>query len=52
MVLDANGIRIRASRMPSVTPAPFTVLGWEVPDIAEVVTGLAAKGATPMHRAC
>jgi hypothetical protein len=26
------------------TPAPFTILGWQVSDIKKVVTGLQGKG--------
>jgi catechol 2,3-dioxygenase-like lactoylglutathione lyase family enzyme len=45
MVLDANGIMIRVARVPSdFKPAPFTILGWEVPDIESVVPALEARG--------
>jgi len=44
MVLDANGIMIRAAKMKEVTPAQFTVLGWQVSDIENVVQALQAKG--------
>ena len=30
--------------MKEVTPAQFTILGWQVSDIEQVVRGLAAKG--------
>lgn len=43
MVLDANGIMVRVARA-EFTPAPFTILGWQVTDIEKVTTGLAAKG--------
>ncbi|HKS26085.1 MAG TPA: VOC family protein [Thermoanaerobaculia bacterium] len=33
MVLDANGIMIRVVKV-DFTPWPWTILGWEVPDIA------------------
>ena len=46
LVFDANGIMVRAAKMPRVEPAPFTVLGWNVDEIAEVVTALGAKGVT------
>ena len=43
LVLDANGIMVRVAKAP-FTPAPFTVLGWQVSDIKKVVTGLQRKG--------
>jgi catechol 2,3-dioxygenase-like lactoylglutathione lyase family enzyme len=46
LVLDANGIIVRVSKVPPpFTPAPFTILGWQVSDIENVVTGLQGKGA-------
>jgi catechol 2,3-dioxygenase-like lactoylglutathione lyase family enzyme len=44
MVLDADGIMVRVSKVPAFTPASFTILGWEVPDIETVVSGLEARG--------
>ena len=44
LVLDANGIMVRAVKMKDFTPAQFTVLGWEVSDIENVVRELAKKG--------
>ncbi len=44
MVFDSNGIMIRIVRAPEFTPFPFTLLGWEVPDIDAAVADLAAKG--------
>ena len=44
LVLDANGIMIRAAKMKDFTPAQFTVLGWQVPDIENVVRALTKKG--------
>jgi catechol 2,3-dioxygenase-like lactoylglutathione lyase family enzyme len=41
--LDANGIMVRVARA-QFTPAPFTILGWQVPDIEKVVTELQGKG--------
>ena len=40
LVFDANGITLRAAKMKEVTPAQFTVLGWQVKDIAMVVAGM------------
>ena len=47
LVLDANGITLRVanvSSVPEFKPAPFTILGWQVPDIKTVVLGLQARG--------
>jgi len=44
LVLEANGIMVRAAKMKEFTPAQFTILGWQVSDIEQVVGGLAAKG--------
>jgi catechol 2,3-dioxygenase-like lactoylglutathione lyase family enzyme len=44
MVFDANGIMLRAAKMKEVKPAKFTVLGWQVTGIEDVVTGLRKKG--------
>jgi len=44
MVLDANGIMVRAAKMKEVTPAQSTILGWQVTDIENVVRSLQKKG--------
>ncbi len=44
LVLDANGIRVRVSKVRDLSPQPFTVLGWEVSDIEKVVSDLVEKG--------
>jgi catechol 2,3-dioxygenase-like lactoylglutathione lyase family enzyme len=44
MVLDANGIMIRVAKVPQFTPAQFTILGWQVKDIAKVVQELQKNG--------
>lgn len=44
MVLDANGIMIRVAKAPQFTPAQFTILGWQVSEIENVVRGLQKKG--------
>jgi catechol 2,3-dioxygenase-like lactoylglutathione lyase family enzyme len=43
MVLDANGIMVRVAKA-QFTPAPFTILGWQVLHIEKIVTGLQGKG--------
>ena len=44
LVFDANGVMLRISKMKEFTAAQYTVLGWEVTDIAEAVGGLSDKG--------
>ena len=44
LVLEANGIMVRAAKMKEFTPAQFTVLGWQVSQIENVVRALAKKG--------
>ena len=44
VVFDANGIMVRAAKMKEVTPAQFTVLGWQVSNIEKTARELAAKG--------
>jgi catechol 2,3-dioxygenase-like lactoylglutathione lyase family enzyme len=46
VVFDANGVMIRVANVSSVKgfkPAPFTILGWLVDDIAKTVNGLSKK---------
>ena len=43
LVFDANGIKVRVAKA-QFTPAPFTILGWQVGDIEKVVAGLQGKG--------
>ena len=44
LVLDANGIMIRAVKMKDFTPVQYTVLGWQVAGIENVVRGLGGQG--------
>lgn len=44
LVLEANGIMIRATKIKDFTPAQFTVLGWQVSDIEDAVRTLTKKG--------
>ena len=45
IVFDANGTMLRVAKAKTFSPAPHTVLGWEVPDIRAAVTELVARGA-------
>jgi len=44
LVFDANGIMVRLSKMKQFTPAQYTVLGWQVSGIENVVRDLGKKG--------
>ncbi len=44
LVFDLNGTTLRATFAGEFTPQPFTVLGWEVEDIAAAVRDLEAAG--------
>jgi catechol 2,3-dioxygenase-like lactoylglutathione lyase family enzyme len=44
VVLNANGTRVRVANVPDFKPAPFTILGWQVTDIEQVVSELEGKG--------
>ncbi len=44
LVFDGLGVSLRVTPVAQLTPRPFTVLGWQVPDIATSVQTLAARG--------
>jgi catechol 2,3-dioxygenase-like lactoylglutathione lyase family enzyme len=44
LVFEANGIMVRAAKMKEVKTAQFTILGWQVSDIENVVRALQKKG--------
>jgi catechol 2,3-dioxygenase-like lactoylglutathione lyase family enzyme len=41
---NANGTLLRATLVESLTPAPFTILGWSVRAIEDVVRHLGSQG--------
>jgi catechol 2,3-dioxygenase-like lactoylglutathione lyase family enzyme len=43
---DANGTPLRVQLVQKISVAPYTVLGWEVKDIAAAVQGLQQVGIT------
>ena len=43
-VFDAHGTMLRVTAVGEVAAAPYTVLGWAVPDIAATVNGLRERG--------
>ncbi len=44
LVFRSGENMVRLARMEAVTPAPFTILGWEVADIEEKVRALSEAG--------
>jgi catechol 2,3-dioxygenase-like lactoylglutathione lyase family enzyme len=44
VVFDANGTMLRVAIVKELQPAKYTVLGWEVPDIAGIVQRLQSAG--------
>jgi catechol 2,3-dioxygenase-like lactoylglutathione lyase family enzyme len=49
LVFDSHGVTVRIANVSSVKgfrPAPFTILGWEVPDVASSVRELSGRGVT------
>jgi catechol 2,3-dioxygenase-like lactoylglutathione lyase family enzyme len=44
MVLDANGIMIRVTKVRDFKPQPYTILGWETSDIERTVSELTERG--------
>jgi catechol 2,3-dioxygenase-like lactoylglutathione lyase family enzyme len=44
LVIDANGTMLRLTAVPELAPQPFTIAGWQVPDIAEAVRQLSESG--------
>jgi len=46
LVFRSNGSMIRIARTGDFTPAPFTILGWEVASVRDAVTALNARGLT------
>jgi catechol 2,3-dioxygenase-like lactoylglutathione lyase family enzyme len=44
LTLDANGTALRVTKVSDVVVAPYTVLGWQVTDIASSVIALRERG--------
>jgi catechol 2,3-dioxygenase-like lactoylglutathione lyase family enzyme len=45
-VFDAHGTQLRVTPVTEIRPAPYTVLGWAVDDIAATVRALGAAGVS------
>ncbi|HXN64994.1 MAG TPA: VOC family protein [Candidatus Acidoferrales bacterium] len=46
LVVKAGDTMIRVAKTQNFTPAPYTVLGWQVSDIGKVVAWLRQQGVT------
>ena len=44
LAFDAHGTMLRVTKVSEVTIAPYTTLGWAVPDIRTAVSDLVARG--------
>jgi catechol 2,3-dioxygenase-like lactoylglutathione lyase family enzyme len=44
LVFDVAGTMLRVTNVPDLTPAQYTVLGWEVPEITAAARELATRG--------
>jgi catechol 2,3-dioxygenase-like lactoylglutathione lyase family enzyme len=44
LVIDAHGTMVRLTGVPELTPQPFTIAGWQVPDVAATVRRLSDTG--------
>src|SRR5262249_61465786 len=44
LVIDANGTMLRLTGVPELAPQPFTVAGWQVPDVTAGVRPVSGSG--------
>jgi len=44
VVIDAAGTQLRLTPVPDLAPRPFTIAGWQVPDIRATVRALTDAG--------
>jgi catechol 2,3-dioxygenase-like lactoylglutathione lyase family enzyme len=49
VVVDAHGTVLRLTQVSDLRPQPFTIAGWEVPDIEKEVDSLVSSGVTINH---
>src|SRR4051812_22410568 len=49
--IDAAGTMLRVTKVEALRPAPYTVLGWNVPDIEKSVSELKGNGVVCEHYA-
>ena len=51
LVFDVGGIMLRVTRVGTVQPQPYTVLGWQVKDATAAAHALANAGVQPERKA-
>lgn len=44
LVFDANGTMLRVTNVQNFKPQPFTIAGWDIPEIESAVRGLSERG--------
>jgi predicted enzyme related to lactoylglutathione lyase len=44
-VFRAGAVMLRVTKVEALTPQPFTILGWSVPDIRATIADFASRGA-------
>lgn len=44
LALEVSGTTVRVTKVETLDPAPYTILGWEVANIRDVVATLARRG--------
>jgi catechol 2,3-dioxygenase-like lactoylglutathione lyase family enzyme len=49
LVMESSGTMVRIAKVGKFSPAQFTILGWQVDDIASAVTWLGTKGVKFEH---
>jgi catechol 2,3-dioxygenase-like lactoylglutathione lyase family enzyme len=49
VVVDANVTMLRLTEVSDLTPQPFTIAGWQVPDIDVTIDALVERGVTFRH---
>ncbi|MGH9453186.1 MAG: VOC family protein [Terriglobia bacterium] len=49
LVFEVQGTMLRVALVPDINPAKYTVLGWEVDDIAATIQSLGSRGVKFEH---
>lgn len=49
VVVDAMGTMLRLTQVDDLRVQPFTIAGWQVPDVGTVIDALSARGVTFTH---
>jgi catechol 2,3-dioxygenase-like lactoylglutathione lyase family enzyme len=49
VVVDAMGTMLRLTQVDDLRVQPFTIAGWQVPDVGTVIDALSARGVAFTH---